>query len=408
VSYDQWMVEVDEVRPDLERMRRERRRRLAAEMERQGLAALLLTGTSGVHYAVGDTSPVADASHLLHEPCTALVLSGDELPHLFTPFPEQCPPELRGEHCHPPLTISTPKGVASVAATVQELAGKQLDGPLAIDEAPSSLYFGLFEHLGVEIVDAAEALGAAKVIKTPDEIECIQQAQRINEAAMYDVLRMLRPGVRQSELTGTFLRRIFELGATGNCVDPIFQPMPATQAAGPYTVNGAVAFPLCSNDRMLAEGDVIWVDSGIDFHGYASDFGTTWIVGRHARPTERQRGQFRRWKDVVDATLEVTRPGATGADLTAAAIKTNGGTRPWLDHFYLIHGLGTFSAEMPLIGSDLGPAFDESLVLAPGMLMVLEPVAWDEGAAGYRFEEVLVVTDDGYRRLSAFPYTPYE
>jgi len=37
-----------------------------------------------------------------------------------------------------------------------------------------------------------------------------------------------------------------------------------------------------------------------------------------------------------------------------------------------------------LIGTDLGEAFDDRLVLAPGMVLVLEPAIWDEGAAGYR------------------------
>lgn len=401
--------ELAEGRLDLERMRRERRTRLSAEMDRREMGALLLFGTSSVNYAVGDTRPVTDASHALHAGSAALVLHGDDLPHLFTSFPELCPPELRADHCHSPLHPGSPEGVESVAAALRELAGGRAPQRLGVDEATSALHFGLGKLLdGVEIVDGVEPVAAAKLVKTLDEIECIGRAQKINEAAMYDVEAALRPGIRQSELTGLFLRRIFELGATGNWVDPIWQPMPPSRAAGPYTTNGDVAFPLCSSDRILRDGEVVWVDTGIDFHGYASDFGTTWIVDRDPRPTERQHSHFRRWKEVIAATLAVTRPGATGADLAKAATEVNGWQRPWLEHFYLIHGIGTFSAEMPLIGSDLGPAFDESIVLAPGMVMVLEPVIWDEGAAGYRFEEVVVVTDTGYRSLSNYPYTPYE
>ena len=65
-------------------------------------------------------------------------------------------------------------------------------------------------------------------------------------------------------------------------------------------------------------------------------------------------------------------------------------------HLYLAHGTGTDSAEMPFIGTDLGDEFDESLVLAPGMVMVLEPVIWDDGHGGFRAEEIVAVTDDGY------------
>jgi Xaa-Pro aminopeptidase len=82
-----------------------------------------------------------------------------------------------------------------------------------------------------------------------------------------------------------------------------------------------------------------------------------------------------------------------------AAIDANRGEVPWLPHFYLAHGLGIESAEMPLVGTDLGQAFDDSFVLAEGMLLVLEPVIWREGHGGYRSEEVTVVTADGCRRL---------
>ncbi len=56
---------------------------------------------------------------------------------------------------------------------------------------------------------------------------------------------------------------------------------------------------------------------------------------------------------------------------------------------------------MPFVGTDLGTEFDTSLVLAPGMVLVFEPVVWDDGAWGYRSEEIVAVTADGYVRLSA-------
>ena len=119
---------------------------------------------------------------------------------------------------------------------------------------------------------------------------------------------------------------------------------------------------------------MVWVDTGIAYHGYASDFGRTWVVGRE--PSAEQRQQFRDWRDVVHRVLDEVRPGATGADLTRAACSATGpdGRRPWLPHLYLAHGVGTDSAEMPLIGTDLGVEFDASIVLVPGMVLVLEPV----------------------------------
>ena len=131
---------------------------------------------------------------------------------------------------------------------------------------------------------------------------------------------------------------------------------------------------------------MLWVDTGVSYGGFHSDFGRTWIVGRE--PNARQREQFDKWRTIIDSVLGVPAPGATAADLTAAAIEVDGGSKPWMPHFYLGHGLGIDSAEMPYVGSDIGEAFDASLVLAAGMVLVLEPVVWEDGAGGYRSEEV--------------------
>jgi len=176
-------------------------------------------------------------------------------------------------------------------------------------------------------------------------------------------------------------------------------------ADGPWTTHGDLACPLLSTERELVEGDVVWVDTGVSYGGFASDFGRTWIVGRE--PSARQHEQFRAWRRILDAVLGVTKAGATGADLTAAARAASGLDRPWMEHFYLGHGLGIESAEPPFIGTDLGDAYDARQVLAAGTVLVLEPLIWEDGASGYRAEEVIVITDDGWLPLTDYPYDPY-
>jgi Xaa-Pro aminopeptidase len=116
---------------------------------------------------------------------------------------------------------------------------------------------------------------------------------------------------------------------------------------------------------------------------------------------------FRRWRSVVDAALDVLKPGVSALQLGKVAIEANDGVRPWIDHFYLAHGIGTDSAEMPLIGTDLGDQFDERQVMQPGMVAVFEPVIWEEGASGYRSEDIVAVTDTGWVKLSGSTYEPY-
>jgi Xaa-Pro aminopeptidase len=162
---------------------------------------------------------------------------------------------------------------------------------------------------------------------------------------------------------------------------------------------------LLNTERVLERGDVLWVDVSATYGGFHSDFGRTWIVGRE--PDERQRAQFRHWRSILTSVLEATRAGARAAELTAAAKAGYDGGTPWLRHFYLGHGLGIDSAEMPFIGSDLGSTFDENYVLEAGMVLVLEPIVWEDGAAGYRAEEVVVITDDGWLPMTDYPYDPF-
>ena len=61
----------------------------------------------------------------------------------------------------------------------------------------------------------------------------------------------------------------------------------------------------------FVDGDLVWVDAGVDHLGYASDFGRTWAVGRD--PTADERDLFARWCAVMEAVLGTLRPGATAA-----------------------------------------------------------------------------------------------
>ena len=116
-------------------------------------------------------------------------------------------------------------------------------------------------------VDGGRVISQAKATKTPDELSCMREALRITECAIADVQASIAPGVRQTDLTATFLRTIFEAGADANILDPIWQVMPERMADGPWTTTGDLACPLLSTERELAEGDVLWVDTGISYGG---------------------------------------------------------------------------------------------------------------------------------------------
>jgi len=392
--------------PDMARMRRETGQKLRDSMARHGVDVLVLIGNSKVSYATGVSWPLGDSGLAHVDRPVAVVLADDPEPHLFMPFRAGAVPgaELAAGHLHDPVYLEYDEGAELFAAQLAELV--PAGAVTAVDELTEAMRRIQHRLFPGGLVDAGRIVSAAKATKTADELACMRRALRITEEAIADVERAVAPGVRQVDLSGRFVRRAFELGATANVLDPIWQVMPPSRAEGVWTIHGDLALPLLTTERELVRGDVLWVDVSVSWGGYCSDFGRTWVVGQD--PAPRQRAQFQRWTEIRDAVLEVTRAGATGADLTKAAIEAHGdGTRPWVAHFYLGHGLGVDAAEMPFVGTDLGDQFDQGLVLQAGNILVLEPIVWEDGTGGYRAEEVMLITDDGYIMLSDYPYTPY-
>ena len=392
--------------PDRTRMRAETGARLRAAMTERGVGALILLGNNAVTYATGTSWPLGDAGLSHVERPVALVLSDDPSPHLFLPFREGAAEEteLPADHLHGPVYLEFDEGVQHFAAVVGDLVPRGTT--IAVDELTGAMRrtaSRLFPDGAPG--DAAVIVGAAKTVKTADEIGCINRAVQITDTAMIDVQRALAPNIRQIDLSAEFLRRAFELGAVASMLEPIWQVMPNTKSEGVWTTHGDLALPLLSTERELRTGDVLWTDVSITYGGYCSDFGRTWVVGQD--PSPRQQAQFRRWNEIMTAVLDVTRAGASAADLGRAAIAANEGSKPWLPHFYLGHGIGVNAAEMPMIGTDLGDEFDESYVLQAGMVLVLEPVVWEDGTGGYRSEEIVVITEEGWIKLTDYPYTPY-
>jgi Xaa-Pro dipeptidase len=392
--------------PDWARMRSETGARIRTAMSEQGVDALILLMNGYVGYATGASWPLLDAGLSHVERPVAVVLVDDEHPHLFMPFRSGAAARspVPADHLHSPAYLEFDHGVEHFA---RELAGLVPPGAtIAVDELT-----GAMQRAAAKLfpagppTDAAIVLGAAQLVKTRDELSCLRKACRITEQAIVDVQKALVPGVRQIDLSATLVRRAFELGATTNMLEAIWQVMPTSREAGVWTTHGDLALPLLPTDRELAAGDVLWTDISLNYGAYCSDFGRTWVVGE--KPTPRQQDQFRQWRAILDAVLAVTKAGVTSGDLARTAIAANGGRKPWLPHFYLGHGIGTYPAEAPMIGTDLGEEFDDNFVFPPGMVLVLEPVVWEDGTGGYRSEEIIVITEDGYAPITDYPYTPY-
>jgi Xaa-Pro aminopeptidase len=387
---------------DLAALRRARRARALEAMTAAGVDALVLTKSATVEYATGIAGRRGEAS-LDGGETAAAVLRRDGRAYAFVGDADAVPPAAEIVSLCPPVSFDVAASILRFAGACRESAGPA--ARVGVDRL-SAPFAGALEaaFAGAEIVDADQVLWPARMRKTPEEIACLRRAQSLNEAAMATVVRRIVPGVREAELTGAFMAEMARLGVTACHVEPVWCALPRRATAAPWTFPGACPYRELTGQRRLGEGDLVVIDTGILYEGYMSDFGRTWYcTGCDARPSPAERDLFRRWREAAAAVTEACRPGASAADLRRAARRAAGGD-PWPVPLYLAHGIGLGGVEPPFVGTDLGEAAEEEMLLAPDMVLVIEPYVWREGVGGYRAEESLLVTTGGCEVLSAFPY----
>ena len=113
---------------------------------------------------------------------------------------------------------------------------------------------------------------------------------------------------------------------------------------------------------------------------------------------ERQRHVYDIVLRAQTAALEAVRPGRKGCEVDAVArqIIADAGYGYNFGHG-LGHSVGLMIHETPCFSPR------EESVLEPGMVITVEPGIYIEGAFGVRIEDLIVVTEDGFRNLTHSP-----
>ena len=327
----------------------------------------------------------------------AVLIDGDPVPHLWTWQPEGVPDDLPADHVHDGLDLTTDEGATALVSFLADVGA----GSCLLDEWT----YAAPPHVGGRASgDALPLLGPAKLVKTADELACIRTAQQVNEEAMAEVqARLLRPGIRATDLSAVFLRRVAQLGAHANTLDPIWQVMPDRIDRGPHTVTGDVVYPTVTTDRILGEGEVIWVDTGITWEGYDFYFGRTWVVvGRD--PSTPERDRFTRWR-------ERARPGARRGEARGHGRRPHRGGPPGGGAHAMAaaplseprhrrrpgRGPADRHRPGPRVRRGHGPP-------SPAWCSCSSRSSGRTARAGWRGEEIVAVTDTGWEPLSSFTY----
>jgi Xaa-Pro aminopeptidase len=223
-----------------------------------------------------------------------------------------------------------------------------------------------------------------RLCKEPGEIEALQRAVDLGDAALTDVATRVEPGWTEKQVAWEIEKYIREHGGDALSFDTIV-------AGGPW---GAMphAYP---RERKLEPGEGVVIDMGCDIGGYMSDLTRTIFLGK---PDD----QFRKIYDIV-LTAQLTaedmvKPGMTGEEchMIAHNVIEAAGYGETFGHG-LGHGIGLQVHEAPRVAKT---SKDE---LKDNMVFTIEPGIYITGWGGVRIEDMVVLENGKARVMSHAP-----
>ena len=234
-----------------------------------------------------------------------------------------------------------------------------------------------------ETVDASPVLRRLRMRKTAAEVQLMQRAAEITDAAAESVFAQLRPGVTEAEVSMLLTNAMVAAGGS-----------PSFESLVQFGSNSALPHGGAGGKR-LEPGELVLLDFGAAWKGYCADITRMGVLGE---PSEEIRRMYSAVLAGHDAAVAAVRPGisAGAVDAAARAVIASAGYGELFIH-RVGHGLGLEVHEDP----SLDPG--SPLVLEEGMVITIEPGVYVEGLGGIRIEDDVLVERDGGRLLTRDP-----
>jgi Xaa-Pro aminopeptidase len=394
-AHGQFRVDYEH-RPDPHVLREKRVARARAEMQAAGLDALLLWKDENVRYLTGlraqliaGKTTLLNGCLLVDDAAPILLASGGEVQRARVVMPWI-------EELH---TVPIMEARGLVRGAVEHTIGPLLErygiGTLGLDESAYCQVEALKELApSVALADGDAVMQRARLIKFPEEIAFIEEACAIAEGVLEMAIDAIRPGVRETDVVAEAMRELYRLGGE------------LSHVATPFVASGEHMAPpnRIPSDKIIRNGDVVFIDIGAMWSGYFGDIGRTVICGT---PRRHQQEVYTAVYQALAAATDAMRAGSTNDDVARAA-RDAAGAHNLADNFislFIGHGVGIGANEPPYIGENLPGA--ETVVLQEGMTFAVEPLIWTpgtRGGAGVRLEDTILVTPDGGRPLDRAPF----
>ena len=212
------------------------------------------------------------------------------------------------------------------------------------------------------------------MLKTPGEIELMDQANRIVHEVLDEVGKRMAPGVTPRELDRLAERVI--RGAGGVPAFLHYRGYPATLC---ISVNDVIVHGI-PNDGPLTEGDIVGIDCGVLYKGYYGDAARTFAVGEVDLEAKRLLAVT---EEALNLAVQQVRPGGRLSDIGHAVQRHAESHGFSVVREFSGHGIGTSLHEDPQVPNFGTPG--KGPKLKPGMVLAIEPMV-NAGRAGVRMD----------------------
>ncbi len=204
----------------------------------------------------------------------------------------------------------------------------------------------------------------AITIKSPREIELMREAGRLLGQVHDELAGIIRPGISTKEIDRVCEEIIRSYGCTPNFLH--YQGYPASVCV---SVNEEVVHGIPRENRIIQEGDIVSLDTGLIYQGYHSDAARTHAVGEIS-PAARQLIEVTRQSFYEG--IKMARAGRHLHDISNAIAAYVNSYGYGIVEALVGHGIGTRLHEDPQI-----PNFHQrrrGVKLRPGMTLAIEPM----------------------------------
>lgn len=236
----------------------------------------------------------------------------------------------------------------------------------------------------LELVPAAAAFREIRMVKSANEIERMTEAVRVTEQSIYEAAHQAREGMSEKEMC-----LAFDLGQVKRGAEPNMNHVGFGRSA-------ALGMTNVPEDR-LKKGDMIRFDVGCLYKGYLTDMSRTFSFGE---PGDKFRTYYNAILKGQDRALELIRPGKIASEIFDEAVSEV--REMGIPHYGRQHvghgiGLGLGGYDRPTISPGDHTALEADMVLC------IETPYYELGWGSVQVEDMIVVTQDGYRRLTSVP-----